>query len=67
MLLRGTVFGLTFAVVLSCFTRKMSAMKEEATFDNSGCFRWIRLKYYHYSLWTGIYMLDSWERALFSE
>ncbi len=41
-------------------------MKEDATFDNSGCCRWLRLKYYHYSLWSGIYMLEKWERALFS-
>eukprot|EP00591_Stephanopyxis_turris_P004580 CAMPEP_0195527786 /NCGR_PEP_ID=MMETSP0794_2-20130614/29701_1 /TAXON_ID=515487 /ORGANISM="Stephanopyxis turris, Strain CCMP 815" /LENGTH=82 /DNA_ID=CAMNT_0040658781 /DNA_START=83 /DNA_END=331 /DNA_ORIENTATION=+ len=41
-------------------------MKQEATFDNQGCCRWIRLKYYHYSLWTGIYMLDKWERVLFN-
>jgi hypothetical protein len=27
---------------------------------------WISLKYYHYNLWTGLYMLDWWERAIFN-
>ena len=48
------------------FCIQLDNMKQEATFDNQGCCRWIRLKYYHYSLWTGIYMLDKWERVLFS-
>ena len=27
---------------------------------------WIKEKYYHYNLWTGLYMLDPWEKTLFS-
>jgi hypothetical protein len=27
---------------------------------------WLRLKWYQYELWTGLYMLDKWEKTLFS-
>lgn len=29
-------------------------------------FQWIKEKYYHYNLWTGLYMLDAWEKTLFN-
>lgn len=32
-----------------------------------GLLGWIQTKYYHYNLWTGLYMLEPWEKALFSK
>ena len=29
--------------------------------------QWLGRKYYHYNLWTGLYMLDWWERLLYSK
>ena len=29
-------------------------------------FQWLSRQHYRYNLWTGLYMLDPWERALYS-
>jgi hypothetical protein len=69
----GRKLGVVLFAVTSCYTwprgvggGDLLANMDAKTFDERGCCRWIRLKYYHYSLWTGLYMLDGWEKLLFS-
>ena len=53
-----------------CVVPACSAVPSSGLFCAAVCrpqaLTWIKEKYYHYNLWTGLYMLDPWEKKLFS-